>query len=187
MLIHISNAGTPCDAHGNYLEPHAPRPPPVALNGYAPFKDRTEFELADFLFREAQLSGKKLDKLMELLAAYYGNEKPPPFANHRDLYNAIDVISVGEVPWQSFTISYSGPKPSQNVPQWMEDEYTVWYRCPRLLLLNQIGNTSFASEMDWAPKRVYRRGLKREYKDFMSGDWAWEEAVRAGWIVLYQI
>lgn len=177
MLMHVLIIGTPCDASGNFLEPHVPRPPPVAVDGYKPFKDRAEFELADFLYREVQLSGKKLDKLMDLLAAYYGSDKPPPFANHQDLHNAIDAITVGEVPWQSLTVSYTGPKPVGNAPQWMDDEYTVWYRCPRQLLINQIGNRSFADEMDWAPKRVYRRGLKREYKDFMSGDWAWEEAV----------
>ncbi len=114
---------------------------------------------------------------MELLAAYYGEEKPPPFANHQDLRNAIDAIPVGDVPWQTFSVTYEGPKPSQNVPQWMEEEYVVWYRCPRQLLINQLGNRSFVREMDWAPKRVYQRGLKREYKDFMSGDWAWQEAV----------
>lgn len=93
------------------------------------------------------------------------------------MYNAIDSISVGEVPWQAFTVSYTGPKPVQDVPSWMEAEYTVWFRCPHDLLLNQLSDRSFAEEMDWAPKRVYRRGLKREYRDFMSGDWAWEEAV----------
>ncbi len=147
---------------------------------YKPFKNRSEFELADFFYREAQLSGKKLDKLMGLLAAYYGDnsDKPPPFANTQDLHNAIDSITTGDVPWQAFTISYSGSKPDADVPGWMNQEYTVWYRCPRQLLINQLGNRSFANEMDWAPKRVYRRGLKREYCDFMSGNWAWEEAVR---------
>lgn len=114
---------------------------------------------------------------MELLAAYYGKEKPPPFVNHQDLQNAIDSIPMGEVPWETFSISYEGPKPAGNIPPWMEQEYTFWYRCPRQLLINQLSDRSFAKEMDWASKRVYRRGLKREYKDFMSGDWAWQEAV----------
>lgn len=64
---------------------------------------------------------------MELLAAQYGDDQPPPFANHNDLYNLIDSISVGEVPWQCCSVSYSGPKPAENVPSWMEAEYTVWY------------------------------------------------------------
>ncbi|KAI0083393.1 hypothetical protein BDY19DRAFT_978759 [Irpex rosettiformis] len=178
ILKHPYLDGTPCDADGYDLEPTNPRPVHEPVADYKPFNNRTEFELADFFYREAQLSGKKLDKLMDLLAAYYGDDIPPPFANSHDLHNAIDAISAGEVPWQSFTISYSGTKPAANVPQWMEDEYTVWYRCPRQLLINQIGNRSFAQEMDWAPKRVYRRGLKREYEDFMSGNWAWEEADR---------
>ena len=106
-------------------------------------------------------------------------QKPPPFANHDDPHNAIDSIETGEVPWQSFTVSYAGPKPAQDVPQWMDQEYTVWYRCPRQILTQQLGNPRFAKEMDWAPKRVYRKGLKREYQDFMSGNWAWQEAVCA--------
>lgn len=81
---------------------------------------------------------------MELLAAHYGNDKPPPFANHQDMYNAIDSISVWEVPWQAFTVSHTGPKPVQDVLSWMEAEYTVWFRCPRELLGNQLSDRSFA-------------------------------------------
>lgn len=119
---------------------------------------------------------------MDLLAAYYGDKgKPPPFANTRDLQNAIDSIETGDVPWQSFNISYSGPKPDGDTPAWMNEEYTVWYRCPQQLLINQLGDRSLGKEMDWAPKRVYRRGLKREYGNFMTGNWAWEEAVSVHW------
>ncbi|KAI0761221.1 hypothetical protein BC629DRAFT_1443541 [Irpex lacteus] len=82
-----------------------------------------------------------------------------------DMYNAIDSISVWEVPWQAFTVSHTGPKPVQDVLSWMEAEYTVWFRCPRELLGNQLSDRSFAEG-----------GLKREYQDFMSGDWACEEA-----------
>lgn len=73
-------------------------------------------------------------------------------------------------------MKYTGEKPAGEVPSWMEKEYVVWYRCPRNVLHNQIGSPDFASEMNYAPKCVFNNSNKREYSDFMSGNWAWKQA-----------
>ncbi|KAK6981199.1 hypothetical protein R3P38DRAFT_3333863 [Favolaschia claudopus] len=52
---------------------------------------------------------------------------------------------------------------SWNDTHWKTQEYVVHFRDPRL------------SEMDFAPKQVFFDD-KREYKDFMSGNWAWRQA-----------
>ncbi|KAI0830203.1 hypothetical protein BC628DRAFT_1313730, partial [Trametes gibbosa] len=39
----------------------------------------------------------------------------------------------------------------------------------------QVSNPNFAHDIDFAPKQVFR-GDEREYKDFMLGEWAWNEA-----------
>lgn len=124
------------------------------------------------------MSGGRLNELMQLWAATLPPGSNPPFASSSDLYNAIDSIGQGEVVWQCFIVSYTGPRPADNVPPWMNAEYEVWYRCPREILRNQIGNPDFANKMDYTPKREYNDRNKRQYKDFMSGNWAWRQAVR---------
>ena len=58
-----------------------------------------------------------LDILMQLwnaLLAPHGDSAP--FRDHRDLYSTIDATLIGGVPWESFNITYNGPKPESNTP-----------------------------------------------------------------------
>ncbi|OCH89900.1 hypothetical protein OBBRIDRAFT_731772 [Obba rivulosa] len=173
--------GCPCDADGNFLAPNAPLPDATPhcnpADAYAPYDSRAEFELADFFFRKEQMSAGRLNQLMELWAATLPPDQDLPFANADDLYNSIDSIPFGDVPWQSFTVSYSGKQPEGlEAPSWMTTEYEVWFRCPREVLHQQLGNPDFAQEMDYAPKRTFDKANKRVYQDFMSGNWAWKQA-----------
>ena len=162
------------------LPDDAPPPPPLPPHeeGYAPFESRAQFEVADFLFREVQMSAGQMDKLMQLWGAYNGAARDPPFANHDDLYSSIDNIKLADIRWRCFAVTYTGPRPDEGpVPPWMDEEYLVWFRCPREVLHCQLGNPDFATEMHFSPRKVFR-GNERVYKDFMSGDWAWKQAVR---------
>jgi hypothetical protein len=129
------------------------------------------------------MSGNKIDELMEIWAAhqwaqYNDDDDPsPPFANAQDLYNVIDATELGDVPWQGFAITYDGEVPD-NPPNWMSTPYDVWYRDPLLVMESQIGNRDFGKEMDYAPKQVFSQTWTRQFSDLMSGDWAWEQAVR---------
>jgi hypothetical protein len=110
-------------------------------------------------------------------AQYDDDGQSPPFANAQDLYNVVDATEVGDVPWQAFAIKYNGEFPD-NAPNWMSTPYEVWFRDPLSVLEGQIGNREISNEMDYAPKRVYSREGKRQFSDLMSGDWAWDQAVR---------
>jgi len=102
----------------------------------------------------------------------------PPFANHKDLYSTIDAIELGDIPWQSFTISYSGDLPEgDQAPPWMTAEYEIWFRDPERMLSQQISDPSVAGEIDYAPKRLFGLDGERQYIDLMSGDWSWRQAV----------
>lgn len=169
--------GRPCNIQGEPLPPNAP-PPPPPLRGpkdYSPYHSRPQFEIADFLFRKEQMSAGNVGELMQLWAATLPPGEDPPFADAKDMYQSIDSIPLADIPWQAFKVTYAGPRPDGEVPPWMLREYTVWYRCPRHVLHTQLGNPDFAGEMDFSPKQVFH-GDKREYKDFMSGDWAWTQA-----------
>jgi hypothetical protein len=56
------------------------------------------------------MSAGNIDELMMLWeAGVSASGDEPPFVNHTDLYNTIDAIPVGGVPWQNFAVSYTGP------------------------------------------------------------------------------
>lgn len=146
-------------------------------NDWTPYKDRIAFETAEFLFKHKKMSMADIDFLCQLWAASLApHHDSPPFSNHRELHRTRDA-SVGGVPWQSVGFSYDtdGPRP-ENVPSWMENEYTVWFRDPLLLFKNILENSSFANLFDYIPHRQYVNGI-RCYENFMSGDWAWKQAV----------
>lgn len=127
------------------------------------------------------MSAGNINSLLDIWASSLPPDTDPPFADHEDLYNVIDATEVGDAPWKSFTMQYNGELgEGDDIPSWKTKKYEVWYRDPGTVLRNQLGNPDFKGEMDFAPKRVFNLdGDKREYCDFMSGNWAWKQAVGA--------
>ncbi|KAJ6529976.1 hypothetical protein B0H10DRAFT_2273658 [Mycena sp. CBHHK59/15] len=155
--------GTPCDIDGHDLPPGALPPPwdDRAPDDYSPSKQ--------------EMSTKGVDRLAQLLAALYQGTDPP-FADHKDLYATIDSIQQGDIPWESFSVKYTGPVPETGeVPVWMTETFEVWFRSPLAIFEKQLANPDFKDEMDWAPKRIFKEG-KRQFTDFFSGNWVWEQA-----------
>jgi len=168
----------PCDEGGNFLFADTPPPEETVDNSWAPFHSRDEFELADLLFRRAEMSKSNIDDLlciMKTRAAGEGGEAP--FKNCAELYSTIDSITEGEVSWDSFTIQYNGPRPTTNVPEWMDEKYQVFYRNPREVVRSMLANKAFDGNFDYTPYRQYENG-QRVWCDFMSGNFAWKQAVR---------
>jgi hypothetical protein len=133
------------------------------------------------------MSAGHIDHLMKLWSATlepYGGKAP--FTSHHELYDTIDAISGGSTPWESFIInitsdsdldseSASAGQPRDS-PSWKNADYEVWYRDPQALIRNLFANPSFCDEFDYAPYHEYDHGQHR-FGDFMSGDWAWRQAV----------
>lgn len=174
----FNTVGTPCNAEGVDLPPNTPPPPPPPSDdGYFPYADRADFELANLLFKKTKMSADRVNELMDILAAKY---RHPPFADIKDMHSQIDATKLGDVPWESFSVTYCGPKPedAENVPSWMEAEYEVWFRDPQTVLENQLANPDFKDGIHYAPFREYGSDGKRQWQDLMSGNWAWSQAVR---------
>ena len=148
---------------------------------WTPFNNRLEFEAAEFLFKHAKMSAANIDILCTLWAASLDEfDIDPPFSGHRDMYSKIDTRPVGGVPWQSATFKYDGPRPDGvEMLKWMENEYEIWFRDPRLLFKNMLANHDFDGFFDYAPFRQYNNKGDHRYENFMSGDWAWKRAVSA--------
>jgi len=119
----------------------------------------------------------KVDELMDIWAATVAkHHEDPPFTDHQSLYAKIDSISLGHVPWQSFTCSYQGELPQvTNPPDWMKKRYDVWFRDPQQVIHNILSNPDFDGKFDYSPFQEFQDG-KRQWCDFMSGDWSWNQA-----------
>jgi hypothetical protein len=182
-------AALPCEEDGTPLmdpETSTAIPWHQRSDNWAPYKNHVAFELANFLYRREQMSAGNIDTILELWAASLASHNDsPPFANHQNLYNTIDATPIAGVPWQSATLSYDGLRPEQP-PSWMESEYTIWFRDPRLLFKNLLENPDFSKSFDYTPYQQYDNKGKRRYEHFMSGDWAWKQAVsNSPWILFY--
>ena len=94
------------------------------------------------------------------------------------MYRAIDNIDLGDVKWSNFTVHYTGARPPTDVPSWMDDRYEVYFRDPLEVVHNMLANPEFSSTLDYCPYREYETETnERRWSDFMSGDWAWNQAV----------
>ncbi|KAG2088366.1 uncharacterized protein F5147DRAFT_748442 [Suillus discolor] len=174
--------GTPCDMDGNHLDGSQPLPHEKPKLPWHPFANRGHFSLADFVFRHNEMPGTQFDELMHIWAEVNGSEggsgKPPPYANKKDLYDTIDTIDQGDVPWQSLTVQHGDANSltgDPSAPQWKLAEYDVWFRDPHMLLCNQLSNPDFKDGFDHAPRQVYGNNHERVFGDFMSGNWAWNQ------------
>ncbi|KAM6501746.1 hypothetical protein JOM56_001723, partial [Amanita muscaria] len=174
--------GNICDKNRVDLPPETLPTPRMEQepDDWSPYSSRIQFETADFLYCRNQMSGSDIDFLLNLWKASlvpHGDDSP--FSNHKDLYRTIDATTLGDVSWQSFSLYYTGERPDDPVPSWMEAEYDVWYRDPRKLIHELISNPDFKGEFDYAPFHDYVDG-KHRFRDFMSGDWAWKQADKIG-------
>ncbi|MGH7239750.1 MAG: hypothetical protein ACREHG_06745 [Candidatus Saccharimonadales bacterium] len=173
------STGRPCDENGNYLAAGAPASPfpdksPI---DWSPFTSRIAFQMAELLYKDIQMSAGHINNLIDLWAAsLLKHGGLAPFKSHRDLYQMIDEAKIGDTPWSCFKVKHQGEIPA-DPPSWMTTDYDVWYRDPHKVIKNMVANTDFNGEMDTAPIRVYDKNGDRQYHNFMSGDWAWQQAV----------
>jgi Plavaka transposase len=144
-----------------------------------------EFELADLLYTQMQMSSSNVNKLLDIFLAYlHKHGDRPPFSSCAKLYNVIDSMQVGDIAWDCFGVKYTGDR-TENPAPWMDDVYDVWMHDPECAIMQIIGNTDFKGVMDYVPYREYDTATDtRRWQDFMSGDWAWEEAVSHPIIIL---
>jgi hypothetical protein len=173
--------GQICDAQGHYVPPDTPptlRDSDRGPHDWTPYNNRVEFELADFLFRQNQMSGGDINSLLKIWAATlapHGDD--PPFHNHTDLYDTIDSTPIGEVPWKSFTVKYDGAIQDGERSAWMDMEFEAWFRNPKQLVENMMANPDFNGEFDCSPFQEYDTNNNHRFCNFMSGDWVWKQAV----------
>ena len=173
--------GQKCDQDGVNIAVDSLPPPRDSDRGphdWTPYAGRVEFELADFIYRQNQMSASDIDTLLNLWGASAATSGgTAPFQNHKDLYSTIDATPLGDVPWQSFSLHFNGNLPEGEAPSWMDASYDVWFRDPRELIHNIIANPDFENGFDYAPYQERDAEGSRRYHNFMSANWSWKQAV----------
>ncbi|KAG1906586.1 uncharacterized protein F5891DRAFT_1125454 [Suillus fuscotomentosus] len=146
----------------------------------------TDGNIAPDISRDAneikvQISAGDIDKLMHLWGlglTCHGDA--PPFADHWDLYSTINETPIGDIPWQSFSMKYSSDDDlNSSLTPWMDAMYTTWFCDPRTIIHNMLGNPDFKNGIDYAPYREWKGtgdSATRQWRNVMSGDWAWDQA-----------
>ena len=124
------------------------------------------------------MSARNINSLLTLWAASLAihNDKPP-FSNVAQMYDTIDSTPLGDIPWESFSLQYNGIQPEDDIPSWMEADYDVWFRNPHTLVHNMLSNPDFKSDFDLAPLQERTVDGTHRFCNFMSGNWAWKQAV----------
>ena len=150
-----------------------------ADDDWSPFASRAGFELAEFMFTDAELSQKKINKLLELWAATlvpHGNS--PPITNHRNLHQQIDAVELNNVRWENACLRYKGPLPrTTRHPEWKTAGYDVWYRDPRQAIKNILASLDLEGHVDYVAYQEFN-GEERQYSNLMSGNWSSRQSVR---------
>ncbi|KAG2041499.1 hypothetical protein BDR03DRAFT_932314 [Suillus americanus] len=148
-----------CDEYGQFLDPDTPPLPFITREhgDWTLFCNCTEFETAQFLYTKNQMSGGDINTLILI-------------------YSTIDAIPLGEVAWESFMMKFNEETPNPSDPgthaPWMDTPYTAWFQDPHAVVCNMLANPDFKDEMDYTP--YYN--AKRQWRNIMSGDWAWNQA-----------
>ena len=125
------------------------------------------------------MSTCNIDQLFELWGDPTAGGKPP-FADHKEMYQTIDATLLGDIPWDSIKLKYSGNRPDGAVSPWMDQTYEFWYRPAYALVARMLSNTDFNGEFDYVPYWDFLADSnQRRYENLMLGDWAWRQAVRA--------
>jgi hypothetical protein len=126
-----------------------------------------------------QASVGTINKLLKIWAANniaFFDGAEPVFTNAEELHSAIDESTYGGAAWREVEFHYDGHV-DEDSPPWKKATYTSHTRNTFEVVKNMVESSEFRGKWDHTPIEEYTRGRERRYSNFMSGQWAWREAV----------
>ena len=189
FLYSISYTALPCSATGRPLKnatvaqtEDLPPRPTSSPNPWSPFPDRISFEYAEHWFVELQAPEKQIARGLQLwkMVCHTASRaaKLPPWKTPSDMRSTTDGITEGSsMEWRVATFTYTGEKPTTNVPAWMDETYELNYRNILDVLEHQLADPAFKDHFDTVSYQEFDAKQKRVYSNFFSGSWAYNEAV----------
>lgn len=155
-----------------------PHPQESASEGdWAPFQNGVQFQLADLIYRRAELSASNINLLLSLWAQSTSQfDTPAPFKNQEDMHAFIDSSVLGDVPWQCLVTAVPEGI-SERAPSWRRRSYEVWYRDPEIVVSAMLSNPDFRDQFDLRPYVDINADGTRRWSNVMSGNVAWRRSV----------
>lgn len=98
------------------------------------------------------------------------------YTTFQDVLSTIDDIPLGDLPWSSFHVRYTGPVDVHS-PSWKRETYTVHTRDTFAVQQSILANKDFAQGVDYIPYQAYTEHGERQWCNLMSANWAWRQAV----------
>jgi hypothetical protein len=125
------------------------------------------------------MSASQINAILHLWSvSLEGSGTLPPFQNHKEMYKTINHTVHRDIPWSSFSLQYNGKKLPNDVPSWMDTTYEICYCNSHAVIHEMLTNPEFKDHMDYKPYHKYNHKTEKwEWQDFMSGDWAWLQAM----------
>ncbi|TFK84740.1 hypothetical protein K466DRAFT_496044 [Polyporus arcularius HHB13444] len=179
-IFHPTLNALPCDEDGNELPLGAPPPPRDDAEDWWPFENRPHFELANWHYTKVQTSRGDLNEILRNHAAQKVLETGDvharaPYDSADDMYETIDAVPYGDLPWSTFELKYTGPI-TPHTPPWKIKTYTIHTRDALRVVESIAGSADFDGRWDYVPYEEYSAPGCRRYADVMSGTWAFKKA-----------
>ncbi|KAF8122220.1 hypothetical protein EV363DRAFT_1183475 [Boletus edulis] len=148
---------------------------------YAPFADREEWELAQWLIKNS--NQRATEQFLKLPITR--NRTQPSYRSNYTFLKRIDKLPTGPE-WSCKLIRVQGdvgPIENHAVDEPVEgdsEELELWMRDPVACIQELIGNPAFDGNMAYAPEKVYvdREGQTRRYDEMWTGEWWWKTQER---------
>ncbi len=171
----------PCDRDGIYLNKNTLPPPrhtPPSTD-WSPFSDRPSFEFAERAFEKCTTSRENVDHELRVWASWFllQGHNATMYRDVDHLLATIDAIPLGDIPWYSFSMRYTGPINGDS-PSWKTATYTVHARNTFAVQAYLLQNQDFVQGFNYIPYKAYTSNGDRVWTNLMSGEWAWKRAVR---------
>ncbi|EIW77185.1 hypothetical protein CONPUDRAFT_157446 [Coniophora puteana RWD-64-598 SS2] len=169
-------------ASGAFLfDGDSPPPPPTAPpahtpEAWAPFQSRVEFDFVFDHYVKVESSASDIRSSLDFWDAVLApHGDAAPWRNEKELYETIDQIPDGDIPWKVYKLKYNGPLP-RSPPKWMTETYELCTRDSRAVLHHQLATREFRDKINYSPYRHFNDDGKRVFSNLMSGEWAWRQA-----------
>lgn len=133
------------------------------------------------------MSGGNTSALLDILGWFntsHGlNDVPPIFSSPQQMLRTIDEIQQGSAPWKSISLKYAGHVDA-NTPAWKTTTYELIVRDTSIVARNILQNKAFDTKFDYTPFKEYNSTGNARFSNGMSGQWAYNTAVRLHLLLL---
>ncbi|KAH9910620.1 hypothetical protein B0H21DRAFT_704948, partial [Amylocystis lapponica] len=164
------NAGAISGEGRTAFEAHRTGLADAGISEYAPFEDKEEWELAEWLIQN--IGQTRTDDFLKLPITR--NRTQPSFHNNRAFLKKIDELPIGPG-WSCKKVCVKGNKAGEDGDV-LGEELDLWMRDPVDCIKELLGNPLFREWMAYAPEQVFedRAGLHRIFDEMWTADWWWD-------------